>query len=121
MKKETLLPRFTGSDREIKCFAQGHTIYDVDNEKAGNSGLTSRVQGAVCIATLSPLGRFPQRANDIPVWVADKELSTVTRISKKVFKLEQLILTDQRVKLWIHFRGYKKYTDRHLFISPLQD
>lgn len=108
MRKKTLLPHFTGSDGKIKCLAQGHTIYDTDNEKAGNSGLTSRVQAAVCIATLSPPGRFLQCVNDIPVWVADKELSTVTNISKEVFKLEQLILTDQKIKLWAYFRGYKK-------------
>lgn len=64
MKKETLLPHFTGLGGKIKCLAQGHTIYDTDSEKAGNSGLTLRVQAVACNATLSPLGRFLQRAND---------------------------------------------------------
>lgn len=99
MRKETLLPHFTGSDRKIKCFAQGHTIYNTDNEKAGNSGLTSRVQAAVCIAALSPLGGFLRRANDISVWVADKESSSMTNISKEVFKLDQLKPAEQKVKL----------------------
>lgn len=99
MSKETLLPHFTGSDRKIKYLAQGHTIYNTDNEKAGNSGLTSIVQAAVCIATLSPLGRFLWRANDIPVWVADKELSAMTNICEEVFKLDQLKSTDRKIKL----------------------
>lgn len=90
VRKETLLPHFTGSDGKIKCLAQGHTIYNTDNEKAGNSGLTSRVQDAVCIATVSPLGRFLWRVNDIPVWVADKELLSMTSIAEEVFKLDQL-------------------------------
>lgn len=108
VKKETLLPHFTGSDGKIKCLAQGHTIYDTNNEKNGNSGLTSGVRAAVSIAILSPLRRILQRANDISVWVADKELSTVTNISKEFFKLEQLILTDQTIKVCACFRGYKK-------------
>lgn len=108
VRKETLLPHFTGSDGKSKCLAQGHTIYDTDNEKTGNSGLTSRVWAAVCIAILSPLRRFLQRVNDVPVWVADKELSTVTNVSEEFFKLEQLILTDQTIKVCAYFSGYKK-------------
>lgn len=99
MRKETLLPHFTGLDGKIKCLAQGHTIYNTDNEKAGNSGLTSRVQAAVCIATLSPLGRFLRRANDITVWAADKEFSSMTNIFEEVFNLDQLKPTDQKIKL----------------------
>lgn len=70
--------------------------------------MTSRVRAAVCIATLSPLGRFLRRTNDIPVWEADKELSSMTNISEEVFKLDQLISTDQKIKLSAYYRGYKK-------------
>lgn len=99
VRKETLLPHFTGSDGKIKCLAQGHKIYNIDNEKPGNSGLTSRIPAAVYIATLSPLGRFLWRTNDIPLWVADKEFSSMTNISEEVFKLDQLKSTEQRIKL----------------------
>lgn len=99
VRKETLSLHFAGSDGKIKCLAQGHTIYNTDNEKTGNSGLTSRVQAAVCIVTLSPLGRFLWRANDILVWVADKGLSSMTNISEEIFKLDQLKSKDQKIKL----------------------
>lgn len=53
------------------------------------------------------------------VLVADKELSTMTNTLKEVFTPEQLILTDQKIKLWAYFRGYKNQTDRFLLISAL--
>lgn len=99
VKKEILFSHFKGSDGKIKCLAQGCTVHNTNNEKAGNFSLTSRVQAAFCIATLSPLGRFLWRSNDIPVWVTDKEFSSMTSISEEAFKLDQLKSTEQNIKL----------------------
>lgn len=103
VRKETLLPHFTVSDRKIKCLAQGYAIYDTANEKRGiQANFESRL--------LLALQQCPHW-DDFHRELMISQFGWQTRnsaVTGSCEKVEELTLTGQKIKLWAQFAGSKQ-------------